>query len=153
MKKSFKYSFILIMFFGWSQIHAQELIGNWQLVDFDGIQKIKSSPEYQKSTMAFRMELESKIKYRLENTVYKFFEGDSLAYTDFVKQEIVLKKASYSVDEENVLTISEANESKKAKILELEEGKLILEPISTNGNSAGKLIFERIIKKEEKDEN
>ncbi|MEN2281518.1 hypothetical protein AAGF08_05215 [Algoriphagus sp. SE2] len=150
MNLSFIYSLFLTLLLGWSQIQYQELIGSWQLVDFDGIKKIKSSPEYLSSSADFRANLESKINYRLENTVYKFTEGDSLAYTDFVNQEIILKKAKIEVSEDNIVTIHEGENIKQAKIIELDGNNLILEPISTNGNSAGKLVFERIVVKKEK---
>ncbi|WP_296705354.1 hypothetical protein [Algoriphagus sp.] len=150
MNLSFVYTLFLSLVLGWNQIQYQELIGSWQLVDFDGIKKIKSSPQYLSSSADFRANLETKINYRLENTVYKFTEGDSLAYTDFVNNEIVLKKAKIELNEDNILTIHEGENVKQAKILEFNGDNLILEPISTNGNSAGKLVFERIVVKKEK---
>lgn len=149
MNLSFIYTLLLSVILGWSQIQYQELIGEWQLVDFDGIKKIKTSPQYLSSSAAFRANLETKINYRLENTVYKFLEGDSLAYTDFVNQEIVLKKAKIEISEDNVITILEGEDSKQAKIMEFDGNRLVLEPVSSNGNGAGKLVFERIIKKKE----
>lgn len=151
MNLTFIYTLFLTLALGWSQIQSQELIGSWQLVDFDGIKKIKTSPQYLSSSAAFRADLETKINYRLENTVYKFTEGDSLSYTDFVNNEIVLKKAKIELSEDKILTIHEGENVKQAKIIEFNGNSLVLEPISTNGNSAGKLVFERIvIKKEEK---
>lgn len=140
----------LTLVLGWNQVQYQELIGSWQLVDFDGIKKIKTSPQYLSSSTAFRADFETKINYRLENTVYKFLEGDSLAYTDFVNKEIVLRRAKIELSEDNILTIYEGENIKKAKIIEFNGNDLVLEPISTNGNSAGKLVFERIIVKKEK---
>jgi hypothetical protein len=150
MHLSFIYSLFFTLVLSWNQIQYQELIGSWQLVDFDGIKKIKTSPQYLSSSTAFRADLETKINYRLENTVYKFLEGDSLSYTDFVNQAIVLRKAKIEISDDNLMTIKEGEDVKQAKIIELEGNKLVLEPVSTNGNSAGKLVFERIIVKKEK---
>ncbi|MBN3582867.1 lipocalin family protein [Algoriphagus aestuarii] len=144
------YSLVLTFVLNLFQVQHQELIGSWQLVDFDGIKKIKSSPEYLSSSAAFRADLETKIQYRLENTVYTFMEGDSLAYTDFVNKEIALRKAKVEINDDNLMTIQEGKDVKQAKILEFDGNKLVLEPISTNGKSAGKLVFEKIIVKKEK---
>ncbi len=150
MNLSFINTLFLTLVLGWNQIQHQELIGDWQLVDFDGIKKIKTSPQYLNSSAPFRADLETKINYRLENTVYKFLEGDSLTYTDFVNQAIVLRKAKIEISDDNLMTIKEGEDVKQAKIIELEGNKLVLEPVSANGTSGGKLYFERILVKGEK---
>ncbi len=144
------FTLILTFVLGLFQVQHQELIGSWQLVDFDGIKKIKTSPEYLSSSAAFRANLETKIQYRLENTVYTFMKGDSLAYTDLVNKEITLRKAKVEISEDNLMTIQEGESIKQAKILEFDGKKLVLEPVSANGKSAGKLVFEKIIVKKEK---
>ena len=144
------FTLILTFVMGLFQVQHQELIGSWQLVDFDGIKKIKTSPEYLSSSAAFRANLETKIQYRLENTVYTFMKGDSLAYTDLVNKEIALRKAKVEISEDNLMTIQEGESIKQAKILEFDGKKLVLEPVSVNGKSAGKLVFEKIIVKKEK---
>jgi hypothetical protein len=150
MNLNFIFTLFLTFTLGISQVQYQELIGSWQLVDFDGIKKIKTSPEYLSSSAAFRADLETKIQYRLENTVYTFMEGDSLAYTDFVNKEIALRKAKIEISEDNLMTIQEGKNVKEARIVEFDGKKLVLEPVSTNGKSAGKLVFEKIIVKKEK---
>lgn len=127
----------------WNQAQYEELIGSWQLVDFDGIKKLKSSAQYLGSSAAFREDMEAKIKFRLENTVYKFLPGDTLAYTDFVKSEIILRKAKVELGEDHILKIYDADQVREAKIVELDENRLVLEPVSSSSNSAGKLYFER----------
>ena len=149
MKLSFISTLFLALVLGFSQIQFQELIGSWQLVDFDGIKKIKTSPEYLSSSNAFRADLEAKINYRLENTVYKFIPGDSLTYTDYVNKEIVLRKAKIELSEDNVLTIQEGKNVKQAKIVSFDGNNLVIEPIGKDGKSGGKLFFERIVEKKE----
>lgn len=126
-----------------SQIQYSDLVGDWQLVYFDGIEKVKSSPEYRSSSAAFRNGVEAKINFRLENTVYKFKSGDVLEYTDFVKQEVVLKQAKIELREGNKIKILGQDEVKEAEILELDSNRMVLQPI-TETAGAGKLIFERI---------
>jgi hypothetical protein len=88
--------------------------------------------------------MEAKINYRLESTVYQFISADSLYYTDFVNQTIVRKKAKIEVSKSNVLSINDGDQVKKARIIESEPNQLILEPI-VEGGSVGKFIFERIV--------
>lgn len=126
-----------------SQIKFQQLIGTWQLVHFDAMDQLRNSPHYQNSDAAMRAGLEYKIQTRLENTIYIFFEGDSLKYNDFVQQEIVQKKAKIEIDSNNVLTIQSGSETRQAKILEFDNSRMVLEPISKSPGS-GKLVFERI---------
>ena len=88
--------------------------------------------------------MEAKINYRLESTVYQFISADSLYFTDFVNQIIVQKKAKIEVSADNILSINDGDQIKKAKILELEPDRLVIEPI-VQGGSVGKFVFERII--------
>ncbi len=131
-----------------SQYQYQDLVGDWQLVYFDGIERVKSSPEYQSRGPEFRSGVEAKIKFRLENTVYKFKSGDTLEYTDFVKQTIVLKKAKIELAQGNIINIHEDGKTKQAEIIELDDERMVLQPISKSAG-AGKLVFERIHEKEE----
>ena len=129
------------------QVQIQDLMGKWQLVYFDAIDRLKNSERFQNSSPAMKADLEYKIKSRLENTVYQFVEGDSLLYNDYQDREVVQKHAKIEISPENILTIFDGKSSKKAKIISLEENRLILEPIS-EGEGAGKLTFERITEKE-----
>ncbi|PZX52033.1 hypothetical protein [Algoriphagus chordae] len=126
-----------------TQINFQQLVGTWQLVHFDAMDQLRNSSQYQNANAAMRAGLEYKIQNRLENTVYEFVPGDSLKYTDYVKQEVVQKKATIKISSENVMTIQTGAETKQAKILSIESDRMVLEPISKNPSS-GKLIFERI---------
>ncbi|MEB2784306.1 hypothetical protein [Algoriphagus persicinus] len=126
-----------------SQIKFQQLIGTWQLVHFDAMDQLRNSPQYQNADATMRAGLEYKIQNRLENTVYQFVPGDSLNYTDYVRQEVVQKQAKIEISTDNVLTIHTGTESRKAKIVKVESNRMILEPISTNPGS-GKLVFERV---------
>ena len=143
MKFSILSTFILWLAINTSQFEYRDLVGDWQLVYFDGIERVKSSPEYQTRGPEFRNGIEAKIKFRLENTVYKFKTGDLLEYTDFVKQTVVLKQAKIEIEQGNIITIHEDSSSKKAKIIELNEDKMVLRPISEKAG-AGDLVFERI---------
>lgn len=126
-----------------SQIKLEQLIGTWQLVHFEAMDEIRKSPQYQNSTVAMKRGIEYKIQNRLENTVYEFIPGDSLKYTDYVMQEIVQKHATVEINSENVLTIHTGAETKQAKIIEFDNKRMVLEPISTK-EGAGKLVFERL---------
>jgi hypothetical protein len=61
-----------------------------------------------------------------------------------------MKKAKIELKKDSVLTIFDGKVMREAKILELETNRLVLEPISSNSNGGGKLIFERVIEKEKK---
>ncbi|MCS5490149.1 lipocalin family protein [Algoriphagus limi] len=142
-------TFLFISFFGISNAsNAQELFGKWQLVYFDGIDQIRNSPQFREATATARTNMEYRIKNRLENTVYEFFGEDSLKYTDMVNQKLVLRKATFEVDESNTLIIKHADLVRKAQIVELTENKLILQPISQSG-TLGRLIFEPYVEPEE----
>ncbi len=142
-----KFSLIAILIFSlaftWNPGHSQSLIGKWQLVHFDGVEKVRNSPQYREADETMKSNMEAKINYRLESTVYQFISADSLYFTDFVNQIIVQKKAKIEVSADNVLSINDGNQIKKAKILELEPDRLVIEPIIQGGN-VGKFVFERI---------
>ena len=140
---------ILSFFLNINQIQIQELFGKWQLVYFDGIERIRKSPQFLNADSATQANMQYRIQYRLESTVYQFSAVDSLKFTDFENQQLVLKKAKVKLDDQNILTIYEGNEVRQAKIVEFDANKLVLQPISQNPG-AGKLVFERIIEKKEK---
>lgn len=123
-------------------IQLQELFGKWQLVYFDGIDRIRKSPQFKDADSATLANMEYRIKYRLESTVYQFVEGDSLKFTDFENQQLVQKKAKIELSEDNVLTIFDGKEVRQAKIVQFDSEKLVLQPISER-QGAGKLVFER----------
>lgn len=147
MNLSFIFSLLFAVTLGTAEIQLQQLLGKWQLVNFDGIERVKKSPQYQSSDSAMRANIEYKIKSRLENTVYDFIPGDSLLYTDYENSIIVMKKAKVELKKDNVLTIFDGKEMREAKILELDADRMVLEPVSSNPNGGGKLIFERVIEK------
>lgn len=127
------------------QVDYKELVGSWQLVHFDGMEKIVYSPQYQNASEAQRASMDARIKFRLENTVYEFLEGGNLKYIEFQDQTIVRKEAKVELSEGNILLIHDEKGDRLAQIVELTPEKLILQPISKNANT-GKLIFERIKK-------
>lgn len=134
---------LLPLFFYWNQVQYSELVGTWQLTYFDGIEKIVHSPEYQNATPMQRANMDARIKFRLENTVYQFEEKDVLKYIDFVNQTVVQKKAKIELRNENILIIHDEDEDRLAKIVEISPKKMVLLPISATSKS-GKLVFERI---------
>ena len=127
------------------QIEYKDLIGSWQLVHFDGMEKIVYSPQYQNASPAERAGMETRIKFRLENTVYEFSEDNLLRYIDFENQTVVRKEAKIELSENNMLLIHDVKGDRLARIVELTPEKLVLQPISKN-SSTGKLVFERIKK-------
>lgn len=148
MKISMLTTLLLWLTMSTSQIQYSDLVGEWQLVYFDGIEKVKASPQYQSSGPEFRSGVEAKINFRLENTVYKFKTGDILEYTDFEKFQIVLKQAKIELADGNIITIHDKDEIKKAQIVELDGKRLVIQPIGEEA-SGGKLVFERIQEKKE----
>lgn len=144
MNLSIIYSLLFAIVLGNADIQIKDLLGKWQLVYFDGIDRVKNSEQYKLSDTAMRANIEYKIQSRLENTVYDFFSTDSLRYSDYQNNTIVMKKAKIELKKDSVLTIFDGREMREAKIIELDSTKLVLEPISKN-SSGGKLIFERII--------
>jgi len=128
------------------QIEYKDLIGSWQLVHFDGIQKIVYSPEYQSANSEQRASMDARIKFRLENTVYEFMEGNNLKYIEFENKTVVQKEAKIELREGDMLLIHDEKGDRLARIVELTADKLTLQPISKN-SSTGKLVFERIKKK------
>ena len=127
------------------QVDYKELVGSWQLVHFEGMEKIVYSPQYQNATPAQRASMDARIKFRLENTVYEFLEGETLKYIELQDQAIVRKEAKVELNEGNLLLIHDEKGDRLAQIVEFTPNKLVLLPISKNANT-GKLIFERIKK-------
>tara|TARA_R110002051_G_scaffold317101_1_gene397846 strand:- start:547 stop:981 length:435 start_codon:yes stop_codon:yes gene_type:complete len=134
---------LLAFFLQTTQISFQQLLGTWQLVHFDAMDELRKSSQYQNATAAMREGLEYKINNRLENTVFEFIPGDSLKYTDYVRQEVVQKNAKIEISSDNVMTIQTGKDIRKAKIVELSDERMVLVPISDNPGS-GKLVFEKI---------
>jgi hypothetical protein len=145
MNLSFITSFLITLVFAWNQVQYSQLVGSWQLIHFDGIAKIVHSPQYQNATPNEKASMDARIKFRLENTVYQFEEGDVLKFTDFENQTIVQKEVKIELTEGNMLVIHEEKGDRLAKIVEFSEDKMVLQPISQNAAS-GKLTFERIKK-------
>ncbi|MBC6366680.1 hypothetical protein [Algoriphagus sp. AK58] len=145
MKFALSLSVILASFVIWFQVQYKDLLGSWQLVHFDGMEKIVYSPQYQNATPAQRASMDARIKFRLENTVYEFQEGETLKYIELQDQTIVRKEAKVELSEGNLLLIHDEKGDRLAQIVELSSDKLVLQPISKNANT-GKLIFERIKK-------
>ncbi|MBY5952438.1 hypothetical protein KUV23_15730 [Algoriphagus marincola] len=146
MNLSFLSPVLLSLFLSISSIEAQQLIGKWQLVYFDGIDRIRNSAQFREADSATRANMEYRIKNRLESTIYQFTPGDSLRYTDMVNQTIVQRRAQIEIGEGDVLIIREGEMERKAKIVDFDENRLVLEPITKSGNS-GKLVFERVVEK------
>ena len=136
---------VLSMWMTSVQIEYKELIGAWQLVHFDGMEKIVYSEQYQNASPAQRASMDARIKFRLENTVYEFLEGETLKYIELQDQTIVRKEAKVELREGNLLLIHDEKGDRLAQIVEFSPTKLVLQPISKNANT-GKLIFERIKK-------
>jgi uncharacterized membrane protein len=130
----------------WNQIQYKDLIGSWQLTYFDGIERIVKSADYQKASSEERANMDAKIKYRLESTVYQFESDNVLKFTDFENQTVVQKTAKVELKEGDVLVIHEEDQDRLAKIVELTPQNLVLMPISATSKS-GKLVFERIPEK------
>lgn len=137
-------AFILFLFLQGSPVQMQALLGKWQLIHFEGIDRIKNSPQFRSANPAALADMQAKIKNRLENTIYQFVENDSLLFTDFQNQRMVQKEAKLELGPDNILTINSGGEIRKAKIIEVTDSKLVLEPIS-DSPGAGKLTFEKII--------
>lgn len=139
-------SLLLTLVLFWNQVEYSQLIGSWQLTHFDGIEKIVNSSQYQTANSIERASMDARIKYRLENTVYEFVEGDVLKFTDFENQTIVQKEVKIELTDGNMLLIHEEKGDRLAKIIEFTDQKMVLQPISQK-SASGKLIFERIKKK------
>ena len=146
MNLSFVYSLILPVLMFWNQVQYSELVGSWQLTYFDGIERIVKSADYQNANSVQRANMDAKIKYRLESTVYQFEPGDKLKFTDFENQTVVQKEAKIELRDGNILVIHEADQDRLAKIVELTPLKMVLVPISATSKS-GKMVFERISEK------
>lgn len=138
-------SFLLTWAALFNQVEYKQLIGSWQLTHFDGMEKLVKSTQYQNATPDQRANMDARIRYRLENTVYQFEEGDILKFTDFENQSIVQKEVKIELMEGNMLLIHEDKGDRLAKIVEFTDEKMILQPIS-KATTTGKLIFERIKK-------
>ncbi|MDF2157185.1 hypothetical protein [Algoriphagus sp. CAU 1675] len=131
-------------------VSAQDslLIKEWQLTHFDGIDKMRASQAYRTAVPSMREDIEMKIKARLENTVYNFISMDSLYFTDNVDYQVVQKRVRIEISEDQVLSIFDGPQVKKAKIIELSPERLVLEPI-LEGGQVGRMIFEPYFKKED----
>lgn len=128
-----------------AQIQYSQLIGSWQLVHFDGMEKIINSSQYQHANAAEKANMDARINFRLENTVYQFEEGKVLKFTDFENQTIVQKTVKIELEEGNMLLIQDERGDRLAKITEFSENRMVLQPISKS-SASGRLIFERIKK-------
>jgi hypothetical protein len=129
-----------------NQIEYKQLIGSWQLVHFGGMEKIVKSPQYQNANAMEKADMDARINYRLENTVYKFEEGELLKFTDFENQTVVQKEAKIELMPGNMLLIHDEKGDRLAQIVEFSEDRMVLQPISKS-SATGQLIFERIKKK------
>jgi hypothetical protein len=138
-------SFVLTLALSLGQIQYSQLIGSWQLVHFDGMEKIVKSPQYQNANPAEKASMDARINYRLENTVYEFVEGDVLKFTDFEDQTVVQKEVKIELGEGNMLLIHDQKGDRLAQIIEFSENRMVLQPISKS-SATGRLIFERIKK-------
>ena len=138
-------SLVLTLALSLGQIQYSQLIGSWQLVHFDGMEKIVKSPQYQNANPVEKASMDARINYRLENTVYQFEEGDVLKFTDFENQTIVQKEVKIELGEGNMLLIHDEKGDRLAKIIEFSENRMVLQPISQK-SATGRLIFERIKK-------
>lgn len=145
MNLSIVSSLILTLALSFSQIQYSQLIGSWQLVHFGGMEKIVKSPQYQNANAMEKANMDARINYRLENTVYKFEEGNVLKFTDFENQEIVQKEAKIELMPGNILLIHDEKGDRLAQIVEFSEDRMVLQPISKS-SATGQLIFERIKK-------
>ncbi len=145
MNLSIVSSLILTLALSFGQIQYSQLIGSWQLVHFGGMEKIVKSPQYQNANAMEKANMDARINYRLENTVYKFEEGDVLKFTDFENQEIVQKEAKIELMPGNILLIHDEKGDRLAQIVEFSEDRMVLQPISKS-SATGQLIFERIKK-------
>jgi hypothetical protein len=139
-------SLFLSLLLYWNQIQYSQLIGSWQLVHFGGMEKIVKSPQYQNANALENAGMDARINYRLENTVYKFEEGDLLKFTDFENQTVVQKEAKIELMPGNILLIHDEKGDRLAQIVEFSEDRMVLQPISKS-SATGQLIFERIKKK------
>ncbi|AWW31170.1 hypothetical protein DN752_14110 [Echinicola strongylocentroti] len=136
--------FFMIVQNGFCQsLDTAMLKGNWQLLRYDAIEKIKQSPSYQNASPQAKEGMDRKITRFLDNTFYHFTDGDSLYYIDLSEGALVQRKAVYTL-EDSVLTISESGkrQNKQAKILELQENKLVLTPLVNE--EKGKMVFQRV---------
>jgi hypothetical protein len=147
MSLSFIFSVFFLFLQNFTQYEYKELIGSWQLVHFDGIQKIVYSPDYQNANPEQRASMDARIKFRLENTVYEFTEGSTLKYIEFENKTVIQKEAKIELREGNMLLIHDEKGDRLARIVELTADKLTLQPISKN-SSTGTLVFERLKKKQ-----
>lgn len=138
-------SLFLSLVLYWNQIQYSQLIGSWQLVHFDGMEKIVKSPQYQNANPMEKASMDARINYRLENTVYQFEQGDILKFTDFENQTVVQKEVKIELVEGNMLLIHEEKGDRLAKIVEFSGDRMVLQPISKS-SATGRLIFERIKK-------
>jgi uncharacterized membrane protein len=137
---------ILTVLLYWNQVQYSDLIGSWQLTYFDGIERIVKSADYQNASSTERANMDAKIKYRLESTVYQFEPDFVLKFIDFENQTVVQKTAKVELKEGDVLVIHEEDQDRLARVIELTAQKLVLMPISATSKS-GKLVFERIPEK------
>ena len=143
MHLSFITSFLLAIAAMLTPVDYNQLIGSWQLTHFEGMEKIVNSSQYQNANAMERASMDARIKFRLENTVYQFEVGEVLKFTDFENQQVVQKEVKVELVDGSVLLMRGEKEDRSAKIVELTEQKMVLQPISENSVS-GKLTFERI---------
>lgn len=143
MHLSFITSFLLAIAAMLTPVDYNQLIGSWQLTHFEGMEKIVNSSQYQNANAMERASMDARIKFRLENTVYQFEVGEVLKFTDFENQQVVQKEVKVELIDESMLLMRGEKEDRSAKIVELTDQKMVLQPISENSVS-GKLTFERI---------
>ena len=143
MHLSFITSFLLAIVAVFTPVDYNQLIGSWQLTHFEGMEKIVNSSQYQNANAMERASMDARIKFRLENTVYQFEAGEVLKFTDFENQQVVQKEVKVELVDGIMLLMRGEKEDRSAKIVELTDQKMVLQPISENSVS-GKLTFERI---------
>jgi len=127
-------------------INPELFLGRWQMVFFEAISKIESSPIYQESDKASREMADSMFKLALDSTYFEF-EKDTVFFSDIKNSKIVHRKGLWFLEGDTII-INDLDRIQTTKILvsNINEKEMDLYMV----NSSGRIAKNKVVLRKEK---
>lgn len=140
MKSSLLF-FITLIFI---QTTSDSIIGNWKIVSYDAIDKIKTSPAYLYGAAEVRQLIDEQFETILKSGAYNF-KKDTVYYSDLQEQALVTRSALWSLNED-ILYFKEIDRpyERQAYVHHISQDSLVISPIINGTVGSSKIIFKKI---------
>jgi len=127
---------IVLCVFGFLIINPEFLLGRWQMVLFEAISKIESSPIYQESDKANREMADNMFKLALDSTYFEF-KKDTVLFSDIKDSKIVHRKGRWFLEGDTIV-INDLERIHTTKILvsNINEEEMDLYMVNSSGRVA-----------------